>query len=187
MNECHTNKLFFNKIWQATKYTIQLHEKADLNPSHLPKELKANALTEMDRWILSRLGGTVLQFNQAMNEYNFHLATAALKSFFYTNFCDVYLETTKPRNTDLPICCSILKTCLTNGLEMMKHFTPFLAAELLQHLPTDINFDVGHKITLDGIVPEIYVILNLIYFSRKRGLILRWNEKRKIFLQFVRQ
>ena len=31
VNECHTNKLFFNKIWQATKYTISCADKLELN------------------------------------------------------------------------------------------------------------------------------------------------------------
>lgn len=45
----------------------------------------------MDKWILSRLCETVNIVNNALAEYNFHLACAALRTFFYANFCDIYL------------------------------------------------------------------------------------------------
>lgn len=48
----------------------------------------------MDKWILNRLGKTVCIIDVAMDEFNFHTATAALKTFFYQNLCDVYLVST---------------------------------------------------------------------------------------------
>lgn len=90
VNECYTNKLFFNKIWQATRYTIAAHTKSHCT-IHLPVELQTLQLTEMDKWILSRLAKTMRTIELAMDEYNFHAATAALKTFFYQNVCDVYL------------------------------------------------------------------------------------------------
>lgn len=37
VTECHTNKLFFNKIWQATKYTISCADRLELNLKSLNK------------------------------------------------------------------------------------------------------------------------------------------------------
>uniref|UniRef100_A0A182WBP2 valine--tRNA ligase n=1 Tax=Anopheles minimus TaxID=112268 RepID=A0A182WBP2_9DIPT len=143
VQEAYTNKLFFNKIWQATRYTLGCTErfgtlKDPLQTMELRKAV--DQLTLMDRWILSRLGNTVQQCRDAFENYNFHLATAALKTFFYSNFCDVYLETTKINMK--PECatnaaalhCAVLKYCLTVGLLQMEPFTPYLAQELLQHL-----------------------------------------------------
>lgn len=45
----------------------------------------------MDKWILSRLANTLVTIERSMDDFNFHIATTALKTFFYTNFCDVYL------------------------------------------------------------------------------------------------
>ncbi|XP_055624035.1 valine--tRNA ligase [Toxorhynchites rutilus septentrionalis] len=137
IQECHSNKLFFNKIWQATRYTLMCKEKFDTNGKSLDKR----NLLEFDRWILSKLGNTIVSFKNAMDEYNFHLAAAAWKTFFYNNLCDVYLETTKvhmkaetqqiARNQ-----CAVLQHCLSIGLNHLEVFTPFIATELLSHLPS---------------------------------------------------
>ncbi|XP_062542934.1 valine--tRNA ligase [Armigeres subalbatus] len=142
VQDCHTNKLFFNKIWQATRYTLGSAEK--FNPSGI--KLNKDSLTEIDRWILSRLANTIVSFEHALEAYNFHLATAALKTFFYSNFCDVYLETTKVLMNDQHTSvatnhCLVLQHCLSLGLYHLEVFTPFLAAELRPHLPPpDLNF-----------------------------------------------
>uniref|UniRef100_A0A1Q3F3E0 valine--tRNA ligase n=1 Tax=Culex tarsalis TaxID=7177 RepID=A0A1Q3F3E0_CULTA len=140
VQECHTNKLFFNKIWQATRYTVGCVEKFGGGGGELIGTGDRNKLTEMDRWIVSRLGSTIEVFEQALGSYNFHLATAAWKTFFYSNFCDVYLETTKVHMK--PECaakaaqhCRILQHCLSLGLHYLDVFTPFLVAELRPHLP----------------------------------------------------
>ncbi|XP_035917050.1 valine--tRNA ligase-like [Anopheles stephensi] len=146
VQEAYTNKLFFNKIWQATRYTLACTERYDATLNRVEQTCEAlrkqaHRLTLMDRWILSRLGNTVQQCREAFEGYNFHLATAALKTFFYTNFCDVYLETTKINmkqgcaTTDAALLhCAVLKYCLTVGLLQMEPFTPYLAQELLKHL-----------------------------------------------------
>lgn len=142
VQECYTNKLFFNKIWQATRYTLGSAEK--YNPEDL--QLTKESLTEMDRWILSRLGNTIATFESALEAYNFHLATAALKTFFYNNFCDVYLESTKVLMNDQHKSaaanhCLVLQHCLSLGLHHMDVFTPYLVAELRPHLPPpDLTF-----------------------------------------------
>lgn len=71
------------------RYTMAAHSKFALKGNALT--LCSMQLTPMDRWILSRLAGVVSTVNSAMDDFSFHVATHALKSFFYQNFCDVYL------------------------------------------------------------------------------------------------
>lgn len=138
-NECHKNRLFFNKVWQATKFTLSNCSNLGLNINELPP-LQDDHMTEMDRWILSRLANTTVIFEDAMNNHNFKQATHALKTFLYSNLCDVYLETTKPNlfAAKEPFAsnhCAILMQCLVTGIQHISHFTPFLAQELRKHLP----------------------------------------------------
>uniref|UniRef100_A0A182JU20 valine--tRNA ligase n=1 Tax=Anopheles christyi TaxID=43041 RepID=A0A182JU20_9DIPT len=142
VQEAHTNKLFFNKVWQATRYTLACAKRFDgSKATDQTEDLRqvVDRLPLMDRWILSRLGNTVQHCQEAFESYNFHLATAALKTFFYNNFCDVYLETTKinmkPESASVAaLHCAVLKYCLTSGLCQMEPFTPYLAQELITHL-----------------------------------------------------
>lgn len=145
-NECHKNRLFFNKVWQATKFTLSNCSNLGLKIRELPP-LQEDHLTEMDKWILSRLANTTVIFEDAMNSHNFKLATHALKSFLYSNLCDVYLETTKPNlfAAKEPFAsnhCAILIQCLVTSIQHMSHFTPFLAQELMKYLPTSIDLEV---------------------------------------------
>lgn len=93
VNTCHANSRFFNKIWQATRYTITSHERFNLHVRDIV-ELKHVQLSDMDRYILSRLSNAILRIDNAMDSYNLHIATAALRSFFYGDLCDVYLVST---------------------------------------------------------------------------------------------
>ncbi len=49
-----------------------------------------------DRWIRSRFGQMLEQFENALTEYRFDFAATALYEFTWYEFCDWYLELTKP-------------------------------------------------------------------------------------------
>ncbi|CAH1987427.1 unnamed protein product, partial [Acanthoscelides obtectus] len=138
VKECHTNKLFCNKIWQATKFT-RISFGSVLDEQQL-KEIPFNELTLMDRWILSRISVMVDEVNSGLENYNFHVSTSALKNFLYYDFCDVYLECTKrglrqPDGVRAAGHCNTLSTCLDIGLRALAPFMPFLAQHLHLRLP----------------------------------------------------
>ncbi|XP_054733519.1 valine--tRNA ligase [Anastrepha obliqua] len=161
--ECYTNKLFLNKIWQATRYTCNAAEKLNLSLSEI-ESLENCPLGKWDRWILSRLADTLTTVAQSIDQYELHMATSVLKQFFYNNFCDVYLETTKPAINEGTangyINCATLATCLSWGLQSMSVFTPFIAEELLQYLPRGITLQISKYFDAD-IEAEIDMILTI--------------------------
>lgn len=89
VRECHTNRLFCNKLWQATKFTKlrtnQVDEVGNLT------EVDFSSLPLMNKWILSRLSRMTDSVNEGIRTYDFHVATKALKDFLYYDFCDVFL------------------------------------------------------------------------------------------------
>ena len=95
VQECHTNRLFCNKIWQAVKYTNGVvGEVTQETPEW-------ESLGPMDRWALSRLTHMVQKARSGMESHDFHVATAAIKDFMYYEFCDVYLVS-KTKNGENP-------------------------------------------------------------------------------------
>jgi len=48
-------------------------------------------LSKVDKWILSRLAHMVSEVNKSLTASDFHIATSALKTFLYGEFCDFYL------------------------------------------------------------------------------------------------
>jgi valyl-tRNA synthetase len=90
VQQCHANKLFCNKIWQACKYTRMYIERFPA-ALHCDLDTSRGDLSKLDRWILSRLAHMVSEVNKALSTSDFHFATSALKTFLYSEFCDFYL------------------------------------------------------------------------------------------------
>jgi valyl-tRNA synthetase len=182
--ECHANRLFFNKIWQATRYTLACCEKLGQGMVEVDVTALQQSASEMDRWMLSRLGSTLRTVRVAMDQLNFHTATTALKTFFYANLCDVYLETTKlntvneARTTAATVNCQVLATCLRAGLDIMEPFTPFLAQELKRHLPAVSNFEADTLIDpqLEQKVERVMEVVLSVRQMKSQNQIVRKHE-----------
>jgi valyl-tRNA synthetase len=83
---------FCNKIWNAARFVLMTVEGAGSDG-----DLVGDAeLSVADRWITSRFAATLEQVDGALNEYRFDFAATALYEFTWYEFCDWYLELTKP-------------------------------------------------------------------------------------------
>ncbi len=88
---------FCNKIWNAARYvimnstsdddqaTIKTHSQTPISQRHLA-----------DRWIVARFQETVKAVDHAINRYRFDHASQALHEFIWHEYCDWYLELSKP-------------------------------------------------------------------------------------------
>lgn len=82
---------FCNKLWNASRFVLMHTEDQDcgLNGGELELSLA-------DRWILAEYNRTVKAYRDAMDGYRFDLAASILYEFTWNQFCDWYLELTKP-------------------------------------------------------------------------------------------
>jgi valyl-tRNA synthetase len=82
---------FCNKLWNAARFVVM--SVGDAAPAHVvsPAELSI-----ADRWIRSRFGRMVGAVETAFADYRFDYAATALYEFTWYEFCDWYLELTKP-------------------------------------------------------------------------------------------
>jgi len=123
---------FANKIWNASRFA-QMNLTPETEAAPAPKTLA-------DRWILSRFTATVDGVSQALNAYRLDQATQLLYDFFWSEFCDWYLEMIKPamRGEDLETANasrSTLAYVLENALRLLHPFMPFITEEIWQQLP----------------------------------------------------
>ncbi len=86
---------FCNKLWQAATGLV-IPSIADLDRSAI-RTLATSDLTLDDRWILSRLQACIRDVDQRLDRYQFSDAVGRLYAFFWSEFCDWYLELVKPR------------------------------------------------------------------------------------------
>ena len=82
---------FCNKLWNAARF-VTLVAGEPLPADGAPEELSV-----ADRWIRSRLGRDARRGRQRRSrDYRFDFAASALYEFTWYEFCDWYLELTKP-------------------------------------------------------------------------------------------
>lgn len=98
LNRMEGYRNFCNKIWNASRYVLMNTEEKGI----VFHQAKQDALREQnyfslaDRWIMSRFQRTVQQVHEHMAHYRFDLMSQAIYDFFWNEYCDWYLELSKP-------------------------------------------------------------------------------------------
>ncbi len=85
---------FCNKLWNACRFR-QMQSGGASGTSEIQGEIDVNKLRSDDRWILLKLHAALKELDTAFAEYRFSDATATLYRFFYSEYCDWYVEATK--------------------------------------------------------------------------------------------
>ena len=78
---------FCNKLWNAASYVLSNTESS---------ELEGGELSLADRWIRSRLQGLIEDVHFAFETFRFDVMAQKLYDFTWHEYCDWYLELTKP-------------------------------------------------------------------------------------------
>jgi valyl-tRNA synthetase len=89
---------FCNKLWNGARFVLMTLE-GDAGESSTVASgglIGDSELSIADRWIVSRFSATLAQVDSALTEYRFDFAATALYEFTWYEFCDWYLELTKP-------------------------------------------------------------------------------------------
>ncbi|MBI0552100.1 valine--tRNA ligase [Pectobacterium parmentieri] len=82
---------FCNKLWNASRFVLMNTEDQDCGFGAGEK-----VLSLADRWILAEFNRTVKAYRDALDGYRFDIAANILYEFTWNQFCDWYLELTKP-------------------------------------------------------------------------------------------
>jgi valyl-tRNA synthetase len=86
---------FCNKLWNAARYVLMNTEGEDCGTND-----EAVTLSLADRWIISELQRCEQDVIRHLDQYRFDLAAYALYEFIWNEYCDWYLELSKPVLSD---------------------------------------------------------------------------------------
>ncbi len=121
---------FANKIWNASRL-ILMNISDDVRECDVTQTLEPKDLPS--KWIVSKFYSTLDKVSQAVEQYRYSEAESLIYDFFWSNFCDWYLETIKGKFDDIEI-QKIVFIILEQSLRMMHPFIPFVTEEIWDHL-----------------------------------------------------
>jgi valyl-tRNA synthetase len=129
---------FCNKLWNAARFVLMNAEGFD--PQTTPLQgISPQEMELADRWILSRLNGTILEVRRAMEEYKFNDAANIIYHFIWHEYCDWYIELVKGRlqhdGHRRHLAQTVLIHVLRESLELLHPIMPFITEELWQQIP----------------------------------------------------
>ena len=125
---------FANKLWNAARF-ILMNLGEDEKAPHIPDELALE-----DKWILSLFNKLTKEVTDNLDKFELGIAVQKLYDFIWDVFCDWYIEISKIRLNSgdekaAQTARDMLVYIMSNTLELLHPFMPFITEEIWQTLP----------------------------------------------------
>ena len=127
---------FCNKIWNAARYVLMNTEEHNCGQNN-----EAFELSLADKWIISRLQQTEAAIEKHVSDFRLDLASQTLYDFIWNEYCDWYLELSKPILTNDQSSDALklgtrrtLVRVLEAVLRLAHPFIPFITEEIWQRV-----------------------------------------------------
>ncbi|MFT4939108.1 MAG: valyl-tRNA synthetase [Paraglaciecola sp.] len=138
---------FCNKLWNASRFVLMNAEDQDTGANG--GEL---ILSLADKWIWARFQQTLLEYENALVDYRFDIAAQLVYEFTWNQFCDWYLELSKPvlnsaESSDAQKRGTrhTLVNVLESLLRLMHPIMPFITEEIWQRVAPLCPAHVGKE------------------------------------------
>lgn len=181
LNRTEGFRNFCNKIWNASRYVLMNSEEKGI----IYHQAKQDALHERgyfslaDRWIISRFQRTVQQVHEHMANYRFDLLSQSIYDFFWNEYCDWYLELTKPVLWDeenhpdhAQTTRLTLLTVLENSLRLTHPMMPFITEEIWQRIAPLL--DLRQENEVKSIMNQPYPLPDLTQIDEQAEADIEW-------------
>ena len=146
---------FCNKIWNAARYVFMNTEEETVTQPN-----DSSHYSRADIWIVSRFQDTLKKVEDAIAVYRFDLVSQAIYDFFWNEYCDWYLELSKPVLWDDNASAEqknatryTLLNVLEQSLRMLHPLMPFISEEIWQKAAPQLGIN-GPSIMLQP-YPEL--------------------------------
>jgi valyl-tRNA synthetase len=127
-------KNFCNKLWNASRFRQMSGEAGDnASLDAILTRLEVARFDADDHAILDRLLATTREVDRCFTHFEFSAAVQALYAFFWSDFCDWYVEVSKSKLQSAetkPNCLAIQDLVLRQTLLLLHPFIPFITEEL---------------------------------------------------------
>ena len=118
---------FCNKLWNASRFVLMNLDSKSINFDA--------ELSSQDKWILSRLQQVKTEVEKQLADYRLDLMSQTLYEFVWHDYCDWYLEISKPLLEDNKTkqgCQATLLKVLSETLVLLHPIIPFITEEIFE-------------------------------------------------------
>ena len=118
---------FCNKLWNASRFVLMNLDSKSINFDA--------ELSSQDKWILSRLQQVKTEVEKHLADYRLDLMSQTLYEFVWHDYCDWYLEISKPLLEDDKTkqgCEATLLKVLSETLVLLHPIIPFITEEIFE-------------------------------------------------------
>ena len=164
---------FCNKLWNASRFVLIKLESQSIN--------FGATLSTPDKWILSRLQHTKIAVEKHLSDYRLDLMSQTLYEFVWHDYCDWYLELSKPlldhRKTRSGCEATLLKV-LSEILTLLHPIIPFITEEIFEQCRI-LNNDESERL-----ITKPYPEIDETLISKKSESEISWLQE---FVLGIRQ
>ncbi|MCU4413991.1 valine--tRNA ligase [Acinetobacter sp. WU_MDCI_Axc73] len=147
---------FCNKIWNATRFVLM-----NVEGQTVGQEARPDLWELPEQWIISRLQKAEQAVHQAFATYRLDLAAQTIYDFIWNEYCDWYVELTKPVLNDAEVSEErkaevrrVLLSVMEASLRLAHPLMPYLTEEIWQTLAPMIGKGGDTIMTAEYPVPE---------------------------------
>ncbi|WP_044436066.1 valine--tRNA ligase [Acinetobacter ursingii] len=147
---------FCNKIWNATRFVLM-----NVEGQTVAQEARPELWELPEQWIISRLQKAEQAVHQAFATYRLDLAAQTIYDFIWNEYCDWYVELTKPVLNDANVSEErkaevrrVLLAVMEASLRLAHPLMPYLTEEIWQTLAPMIGKGGDTIMTAQYPVPE---------------------------------
>ncbi|NOI60936.1 class I tRNA ligase family protein, partial [Vibrio coralliilyticus] len=147
---------FCNKLWNASRYVLMNTEEHDCGMSLSAEERANMEFSLADKWIESQFELAAKEFNAHLDNYRLDMAANTLYEFIWNQFCDWYLELTKPvlwKGTEAQQQATryMLITVLEKTLRLAHPVLPYITESIWQSVKPLVDGVEGETIMLQAL------------------------------------
>ena len=133
---------FLNKIWNASRFTLsQVGDKLKTpTTAQISGLKKKKILTNADKQILRQLDEIIKKTAKNIDKFEFGQTLHGLYDFFWHDFCDCYIESSKGQTENAELrenTQKILLYVLATSLKLLHPFIPHITEEIWSKMPLD--------------------------------------------------
>ena len=137
---------FTTKLWNAVRF-------AEMNEAKIAEDFDpAKTSHVLNTWIVSRVNQTVAAMDEALEGYRYDGAASALYQFIWHEFCDWYIELSKPMLYDTENTAMLTETRSTMAwaLDRLVHLAhpimPFVSEALFEQFVAEAAHKPGQRL-----------------------------------------